>query len=78
MRIDCHQHFWQVSRGDYGWMTPEVPALNRDYLPDDLKPHLAKHQIDKTIVVQAARTMAETDFLLALGQRYDFVGAVVG
>ena len=78
MRIDSHQHFWQASRGDYYWMTPAVPILNRDYFPDDLRPHLAKHRIDKTILVQAAPTVAETDFLLDLAQRHDFVGAVVG
>ena len=36
MIIDAHQHFWQLSRGDYGWLTPEAGALYRDYLPDDL------------------------------------------
>jgi L-fuconolactonase len=78
MRIDSHQHFWQPSRGDYFWMTPDVPILCRDYFPEDLEPHLAKHRIDKTILVQAAPTVAETDFLLDLAQRHDFVGAVVG
>lgn len=78
MRVDSHQHFWQVSRGDYSWMTPAVPVLYRDYFPEDLKPSLAKHRIDKTILVQAAPTVAETDFLLDLAKRNEFVGGVVG
>lgn len=78
MRVDSHQHFWQVSRGDYSWMTPAVPVLYRDYFPEDLKPSLAKHRIDKTILVQAAPTLAETDFLLDLAKRNEFVGGVVG
>ncbi|MGH9402359.1 MAG: amidohydrolase family protein [Terriglobia bacterium] len=78
MRVDSHQHFWQVNRGDYFWMSPAVPILHRDYCPEDLKPSLAKHQIDKTILVQAAPTAAETDFLLDLAQRNDFVAGVVG
>lgn len=78
MRIDSHQHFWQISRGDYGWMNPSVAVLYRDYLPEDLKPSLAKHRIDKTILVQAAPTVAETDFLLGLAERHAFVGGVVG
>jgi L-fuconolactonase len=78
MRIDSHQHFWRVSRNDYGWMEPSNPVLYRDYGPEDLKPALVKHRIDKTIVVQAASTMAETDFLLDVAKRHDFVGGVVG
>jgi len=78
MKIDSHQHFWKASRGDYFWMTPDVPRLCRDYFPEDLKPSLAKHRIDKTILVQAAPTVAETDFLLDLAQPHDFIAGVVG
>ncbi len=78
MRIDAHQHFWKVSRGDYHWMTPNLPILYRDFMPDDLAPILAQFKFDKTIVVQAAQTVAETDFLLDLAGRYDFIAGVVG
>ncbi len=78
MRIDSHQHFWQVSRGDYYWMSPSVPILYRDYMPEDLKPLLEKHRIDKTILVQAAPTVAETDFLLIIAHQQDFVAGVTG
>lgn len=78
MRIDGHQHFWKADRGDYHWMTPAVPTLSRDYLPEDLRPLLAKHGIDRTILVQAAQTVAETDFLLDLTRDNDFIAGVVG
>jgi L-fuconolactonase len=78
MRIDSHQHFWQASRGDYFWMTPSVPLLCRDYMPEDLKPVLEQHRIDKTILVQAAPTVAETDFLLNIAGEEDFVAGVTG
>ena len=58
MRIDSHQHFWKVGRGDYPWMNPADPVLSLDYMPQDIKPHLAKHKIDRTILVQAAPTTA--------------------
>ncbi|WP_347835329.1 hypothetical protein [Gracilibacillus sp. JCM 18860] len=54
MRIDAHQHYWKISRNDYGWITPEIPILYRDFFEENLIPHLKKNQIDKTIVVQAA------------------------
>ncbi len=78
MRIDSHQHFWKASRGDYHWMSPAVPVLCRDYLPKDLQPFLAKNKIDKTILVQAAQTREETDFLLDLAVQSDFIAGVIG
>lgn len=76
--IDSHQHFWQVSRGDYGWLTPELEVLYRDFLPQDMQPLLTQNQVAKTVLVQAAPTVAETEYLLALAEQHPFIAAVVG
>lgn len=78
MRIDAHQHYWQVARGDYGWLTPEVGPIYRDYGPADLKPHIDAAGIERTVVVQAAPTLAETEFLLDLAERELSIAGVVG
>jgi L-fuconolactonase len=78
LRIDAHQHFWQIARGDYGWLTPALGPIHRDFTPDDLAPLLARHGIDRTILVQAAPTEAETRFLLDTAARTAFVAGVVG
>ncbi|PXF30261.1 amidohydrolase [Pokkaliibacter plantistimulans] len=78
MRVDAHQHFWQIERGDYGWLSPELGVLYRDYLPEDLLLLLAQQQIDATILVQAAPTLAETEYLLTLAEQYEQVAGVVG
>ena len=78
MIIDAHQHFWQLNRGDYGWLTPDLKPLYRDYMPDDLEPHLHQHGIDGTILVQAAPTVAETEFLLEIAASTPSVLGVVG
>ena len=78
MRIDSHQHFWQLSRGDYGWLTPELGLIYRDFAADDLRPILQRHKIDATIIVQAAPTISETEFMLDIARRADFVKGVVG
>lgn len=78
MRIDSHQHYWIAARGDYHWMSPADSILCRDYLPADLRPFLQKHKIDKTVLVQAAQTVAETDFLLDLAANDDSIAGVVG
>jgi L-fuconolactonase len=79
MRVDSHQHFWRLSRGDYGWLNAaDFPKITRDFLPDDLAPSLARAGIDKTILVQAAPSEAESVFLLALAHATPFVAGVVG
>ncbi len=78
MKIDAHQHFWQLARGDYGWLTPDLGPLYSDFMPDDLVPHLSQHGVEGTILVQAAPTSAETEFLLEIADRTPFVLGVVG
>jgi L-fuconolactonase len=78
MLIDAHQHFWRIDRGDYGWLTPAQGALYRDFLPGDLAPTLARLGIAKTVLVQAAPTLAETAFLMTLAEQTPFVAGVVG
>lgn len=76
--IDSHQHFWQVKRGDYGWLTPDLISLYRDFLPLDLQPELSQLNIQGTILIQAAPTTAETYFLLDLAKQFPFILGVVG
>ncbi len=78
MKIDAHQHFWEVARGDYGWLTPDLGAIYRDFGPDDLSPLIQGAQIEGTVLVQAAPTTAETDYMLSLADRNTFIKGVVG
>ena len=78
MKIDAHQHLWQPARGDYDWMAKDDPVLARPYLPADLAPHLAAAGITRTVLVQAAATVNETEYMLGLADATPFVGAVVG
>lgn len=78
MRIDGHQHFWTTLRSDYGWLTPSLESLYRDYSPDDLQPYLEQAGIDQTILVQAAASVEETRYLLAIADGSPLVAGVVG
>ncbi len=78
MKIDAHQHFWALGRGDYGWLTSELAPLYRDFLPDDLTPILRANGVEGTILVQAAPTVAETEFMLGLADDHPFILGVVG
>src|SRR5215467_7871105 len=78
MRIDAHHHLWRPARGDYGWLTPDLKTLYRDFYAEDLQPLLQAARIDATILVQAAPTEAETDYLLAIANQTSWIAGVVG
>jgi len=76
--IDAHQHFWQVGRFDYPWMSSDLGVLYRDYLPEDLAPILAQNGVEKTVLVQASNSVAESRWLLELADANSFIAGVVG
>ncbi len=78
MRIDAHQHYWDPARGDYGWLTPDLAPLYRPFGPVDLLPLLARNGLDGTVLVQAAPSLAETAYLLAIAAATPSVLGVVG
>ena len=78
MRIDAHQHYWDPERGDYGWLTPDLAPLYRRFGPADLAPLRERAGVARTVVVQAAATVDETRYLLALARDEASIAGVVG
>ena len=78
LKIDAHHHLWRLSRGDYGWLTPDLAAIHRDFGVEDLAPLLRAAGVDRTILVQAAPTRAETLYLLDIAAQSALIGGVVG
>lgn len=76
--IDAHQHFWSYDPGRHSWITDEMAAIRKDFMPADLKPVLALNGISGCVAVQADQTTAETDFLLELSRSNEFIKGVVG
>lgn len=77
--IDAHCHVWQLARGDYGWLDGQdgpLEPLRRDFALSDY-PGFA-HGVGRVILVQAAPTIAETEYLLAAAERDPRVAGVVG
>jgi L-fuconolactonase len=76
--IDAHFHIWQVSRGDYGWLTADLAPIYRDVSPSDWRAVSVPHGITGGVLVQAAPTQAETHFLLEQADAHPEVLGVVG
>jgi len=76
--IDSHQHFWDPSRGDYFWMPKDNKILNRKYNLEDLVKDSTSIDLYKTVLVQAAATNAETEYMLNIAENSELVSGVVG
>ena len=78
MRIDAHQHFWQMSQAGRNWPTADLDAIYRDFQPDDLSRLLSATGLDGTVLVHTMERLDETDYMLSLADRHDFILGVVG
>src|SRR5690606_13456185 len=77
-RIDSHQHFWKYHPVKDAWITDDMAAIQRDFMPSDLKPLLDANGVSGCVAVQAAPSEEETSFLLELADRHPFIKGVVG
>jgi L-fucono-1,5-lactonase len=77
-RLDAHQHFWRYQAADYPWIGTGMDVVRRDWLPQDLRLLLEAHGLDGCIAVQARSSAEETEFLLELAKRFEWIAGVVG
>lgn len=78
MQIDAHFHTWQLARGDYAWLSPASGAIYRDIHISDWQSVAQAVGVHAGVLVQAAPTLAETQYLLALAAAHPCVLGVVG
>ncbi len=78
MNIDSHQHFWQYDPAAHSWMTEAMGVLKHEHLPADLWPLMQANDLQGTVAVQAAQSLHETEWLLALADANPFILGVVG
>lgn len=78
MKIDSHQHFWEYDPVRDEWIDDSMEILKQDFMPQDLDPLLFDAGFDGCITVQADQSERETNFLLGLADKHDFIKGVVG
>ncbi|MFH7018363.1 amidohydrolase family protein [Flavobacterium sp. FlaQc-47] len=77
-RIDSHQHFWKFDPVRDSWIDDSMQKIQRDFLPEDLFPLLQQNQFSGCVAVQASQSEEETNFLLNLASKNDFIKGIVG
>lgn len=78
MTIDAQQHFWNYDPVRDAWIDARMTAIRRDFLPGDIRPTLLNNDVAGCVAVQASQSPAETEYLLDLADRSDFILGVVG
>ncbi|KQT18019.1 amidohydrolase [Chryseobacterium sp. Leaf404] len=78
MTIDSHVHFWKFDPVRDSWITDEMNAIQKDFLPVDFSLYLKENSIDGCIAVQADQSDEETEFLVNLAKENPFIKGVVG
>jgi L-fuconolactonase len=78
--IDAHQHFWGLSLPfNYAWLDgPQHAPIRRDFLPQDLEPHLRAVGVQRTIFVQTQHDLEENRWALGLAASCPFIAGIVG
>jgi L-fuconolactonase len=77
-RIDAHQHFWFYDPAKHTWMDDRMEIIKKDFLPNDLLPHLYSCSMDGCVAVQANQAEVENEFLLDLATKNEFIKGIVG
>lgn len=78
MTLDSHQHFWQYEPEKHSWIDDNMSTIRKDFLPEDLQLVYEKNDVSGCVAVQADQTLEETNFLLDLADKHDFIKGVVG
>lgn len=76
--IDTHLHLWQLATGWYGWNTPALGEVHADSTLEQVAPAMAESGVVGAVLVQAADTPAETEWLLDYARREPAALGVVG
>ena len=77
MKIDAHHHFWRYQPSEFDWIPPGNTELFRDFLPKEFSNELRSVGFDRSIVVQARQSLAETRWLLGLTELWPCLSGVV-
>jgi L-fuconolactonase len=76
--IDAHLHLWDLERSDYSWITPDLGPLHAGIPPERARAELDGCGVDRAVLVQAEDSERDTEFMLEVAGRCDWVAGVVG
>jgi L-fuconolactonase len=76
--IDTHIHVWDFTKARYSWLDGDTSILNKTYSIQELEGERGRAGITEGILVQAANNFEDTDWMLKVADRTEWISGVVG
>ena len=76
--IDTHIHVWNFDKAAYDWLKNDTSILKRTYYIEEIEEERTALGITAGVLVQAANNTADTDWMLEVAHKTEWIKAVVG
>jgi L-fuconolactonase len=76
--VDTHVHVWNFERAEYLWLKGDTSILSRSYHIEELEKERMKAGVTEGVLVQAANNFEDTDWMLEVAEKADWIRGVVG
>ena len=76
--IDTHIHIWSPDKVDYPWLKGAPPLLNRNWSLEELEVSRKSVGVSGGVLVQAANSLEDTDWMLGVAAASSWISGVVG
>jgi len=76
--IDTHIHVWNLDQVDYPWLKGDTSILNRNYALEELEAGRVRAGVTAGVLVQAANSLADTEWMLGVAGANEWITGVVG
>ena len=76
--IDTHIHVWNFNKAEYDWLKNDESILKRTYHIEEIEAERKAIGITGGVLVQATNNVQDTDWMLEVANKTDWVNGVVG
>ena len=76
--IDTHMHSWDLQKVRYSWLDGDTSILAQNYYPSAIEAQLQAANVSAAIMVQAANSIEDTEFMFDCAAQYPWIIGVVG
>jgi L-fuconolactonase len=76
--IDTHIHVWNFEHASYDWLKNDTSILHRNYDISDVETDRVKAEITEGVLIQAANNFEDTNWMLEVAERTEWIAGVVG
>lgn len=75
---DTHVHVWNFDRAEYGWLKNDTSILKRTYHIEEIEEERKDAGITAGVLVQASINTDDTDWMLEVAAKTEWIQGVVG